>query len=108
MSAAVAISPVSGSVIHTVTACQITATGLSNNDSTAYDAALYPSEPELRYYFKMAATGHDSLISPQFAPSEAGLAEWHSVIVPAAATWTLTCNKVSDDSAVATASVTVS
>lgn len=108
MTAAVSITPASGSITHLVNACQISASGLTPNDSTAYSTAVYPTEPAITYYFKLAATGHDSLKSPIFSPSSAGDAIWPgSVIFPAAATWTLTVNKVSDDSAVATASVVV-
>lgn len=108
MTAAVAIVPASGSITHAQTACEVTATGLTINDSTAYDITKYPTEPAVTYYLRLAATGQQTLKSPVFAPSPAGAAEWHDVIIPAAATWTLTVCKVSDDSVIATASVVVS
>lgn len=107
MAAAVVIAPASGSITNQVTACEITCTGVAANTLTGYDATKYPASPEVTYYFKLAATGQDNLRSQVFSPSEAGAAEWHSVIFPAAGTWTLTANKVSDDSVTATASVTV-
>ena len=108
MTAAVAIFPVSGSITHVIDACEISATGLTVNDATAFDASKYPTEPAVTYYFKLASTGHQTLKSPVFAPDPAGKGVWPgSVIIPDAATWTLTCNKVSDDSAAATASVVV-
>jgi hypothetical protein len=109
MAAAVAITPASGSVIHEKSACQISTSGLPDNDTTAYDSTKYPSSPMITYYFQLAATGQPTLKSPVFAPAYDGTAIWPgSVIIPAAGTWTLTVNKVSDGSASATASVVVS
>ena len=107
MVAAVHVSPVSGSITHSITAVEVTATGAPANDANAYNILLSPSEPVINYYFKFAKSGQDSLISPEFGPSEAGAAEWHDVIVPAAGTWTLTLNDASDDTVKATASVVV-
>lgn len=108
MVAAVTIYPASGSVIHVMTACEINVTGLTVNDSTAYDVTKSPTEPAVTYYFKVAKSGQDDLKSPVFAPDPAGKAEWHDLQIPASGTWTLTANKTSDNSAVATASVVVS
>lgn len=108
MSAAVVVSPASGSITHLVTAVRVTCTGAPNNDSTAYDASIYPTEPQLAYYFKFAKSGQDSLVSPHFSTNSAGTAEWDDVLIPASGSWTLTLNKVSNDSVAATASVTVS
>lgn len=112
MVAAVAVTPASGSVIATTTACRVTCTGVPANDASAYaaptDAYDYPTEPAILYYFRFAKSGADSLISPVFTPASDGTAEWNDVIVPAAGTWTLTIRKDADDSQVATASVVVS
>jgi hypothetical protein len=108
MVAAVTITPASGSITAEKSACEIAATGMTANDTTAYDSTKYPSSPAVTYYFKAAATGQTTLKSPVFTPASGGTAIWPgSIIFPAAATWTLTVNKVSDDSAVATASVVV-
>lgn len=108
MSAAVAVSPASGSITHLVTAVRVTCTGAPSNTATGYDPTLYPSEPAVNYYFKLAKSGQDSLKSPVFSTNPGGTAEWNDVIIPAAGTWTLTLSKVSDDTAAATASVVVS
>lgn len=105
--AAVAISPASGSITHLSTACNVSCTSVANNTTTGYDATKYPSEPQVTYYFKLAATGQQTLKSPVFSTNPNGAAEWDSVIIPAAATWTLTVNATSDDSVIATASVVV-
>lgn len=105
--AAVTVTPASGSITHLVTAVQVACSAISNNDATAYDADLYPTEPEIDYYFKFALAGQDNLISPVFSTNPDGTAEWNGVILPAAGTWTLTANLVSDDTVAATASVVV-
>lgn len=112
MPAAVAIAPASGSVISKESACRVTCTGVPSNDDTAYVAPVdgfdYPPSPAVTYYFKLAKSGSDSLISPVFTPASDGTAEWNGVIIPAAGSWTLTVNKTVDDSVTATAGVTVS
>lgn len=108
MAAAVHIAPASGSVVNTVSACEVTCTGADPNTVTGYNADNYPQEPAILYYFKLSASGEDDLISPIFTTSAAGDAEWHDVIIPAAGTWTLDLVDSADDSVAATASVTVS
>jgi len=108
MAAAVTITPVSGSVIDKITVCKIVVSGLTSNDATAYDITKTPTEPELRYYCKVAKSGMDDLKSVVFAVSADGLWEWDDLIIPASGTWTITCNKTSNDAVVATASVVVS
>ena len=108
MTAAVAVTPASGSITHLVTACRITCTGADNNTATGYSTSNYPESPQVTYYFKWAKTGSDSLKSPVFSTNSAGTAEWNDVIIPAAGSWTLTLNKASDDTVAATTAVTVS
>lgn len=108
MAAAVTIYPASGSITAAMTVCRITASGADLNDASEYDEDATPSEPELRYYFQASKTGTDPLVSHVFAPSPAGAHEWNSVIFPVAGSWTLTLKDASDDSTVATTSVTVS
>lgn len=107
MAAAVAISPVSGSITHLSTVCRVTCSGVANNTTTGYDATKYPAEPQVTYYLKLAATGKQTLKSPVFSTNPDGTAEWDNVIIPDAATWTLTVNATADDSVIATASVVV-
>lgn len=108
MAAAVVITPASGSITHLKDACEISATGMTANDSALYDSTVYPSEPAITAYFTLSATGEDTLTSPVFASNAAGEGAWPgSVIFPAAGTWTLDLIRVSDSSTIATASVTV-
>ena len=105
--ATVTTTPASGSITHLVTAVRVTCDSLANNDATAYDNTIYPTEPQISYYFKFALSGHDDLVSPIFSTNVDGTAEWNDVLLPAAGTWTLTANDASDDSVAATASVIV-
>ena len=108
MSAAVAITPTSGNITALVDACEIVATGVASNTSTGYDADNYPASPAIVTYFKLSAAGEDDLVSPLATASSAGDVYWPgSIIFPAAGTWTLDLNDASDDSNIATASVTV-
>ena len=107
MAAAVVISPVSGSITHLTTACEVTCTGTDSNDSAAYDSTKYPSEPAIGYYFQAARTGSVTLKSNIFTTNSLKIAEWHDLIFPDAGTWTLTLRKSADDSIAATASVVV-
>ena len=108
MAAAVAITPASGSITHFKDACEISATGLTANDSTTYDSTKYPTEAAITAYFKLTCSGQPTLTSPIFASNAAGLGAWPgSVVFPAAGTWTLALIRVSDSSTIATASVTV-
>lgn len=107
MSAAIVVTPASGSITHLATVVRVTCTEVPNNDTTAFDANIYPTEPQISYYFKFSLAGQNSLISPIFSTNPGGTAEWNGVILPAAGSWTLTANDASDDSVAATASVTV-
>ena len=107
MASAVVVTPASGSITHLVTAVNITATGAVPNTATGYDTTAYPSEPALNRYFKCALAGQPTLLSPHFNSNAAGAAEWNSVLFPAAGSWTVTLNFVSDDSVDATATVVV-
>lgn len=106
--ATVSIVPASGSIVHVGSFCKVSCADVASNDEGAYDANARPTEPELRYYFKIAKSGQDSLKSHVFSTNSDGTAEWNNVLIPVAGTWTLTINDNSDDSVVATASVVVS
>lgn len=109
MSAAVVITPASGSITALVDACEITCTGVDSNTLTGYDATKYPASPAVVAYFKLSATGEDDLLSPHFTTNAGGDGAWPgSVIFPAAGSWTLDLINAADDSTVlATAAVTV-
>lgn len=105
---AVAVAPTSGNIIHTTTAVNVSVSAAASNTLTGYNASNYPASPEVRYYFKAALAGQNDLKSYQFAVDSAGAHTWYDVIFPAAGSWTVTINRVSDDGVAATASVTVS
>ncbi len=105
--AAVAIYPASGDITALVDACNITCSAVDSNTLTGYDADNYPSSPAIEGFFRLSATGQDDLVSPVFSTNAAGVAEWPSVIFPAAGSWTLDLVDTADDSVIATAAVTV-
>lgn len=108
MALAVQAVPASGSIIDKTTALRVTATGLSSNTLTGYDNTKYPASPQLVYYFSIEKSGQNSLVSPRFASSSDGKAEWHCPIIPTSGTWSLVLRANADDSSVATTSLVVS
>lgn len=106
MAAALAITPASGSIIATVSACRIDVTGADQNDDTAYDPDLYPASPEIRYYVTAEVGGAEKGRSHVFSPN-GGKHSYDNYIFPSAGSWTLHLRKVSDDSSVANLAVTV-
>jgi hypothetical protein len=106
--AALAITPASGAIDATKTACRVDVTAADQNDDTGFNPANYPASPEFRYYILAdAPAGTDDLRSHVFAVSDDGKHSWNNVIFPAAGSWTLRLRDASDDSDVATAGVTV-
>ena len=103
---AVAADPTSG--VHLSTVFNVTSSAAANNDTTAYDATIYPTEPQIGYYFQFSRTGSQTLKSPVFSTNPDGVGAWYGVIIPDAGTWTLTLNAAADDSVIATTSVVVS
>lgn len=94
MTAALSITPASGSITAKNTVCRIDVTG---------------ADESIKQRIKLTATGQTTLTSPSdFYPNDAGTQQWFSVMFPAAGTWTATLYKVSDDSSLATLAITVS
>lgn len=92
MSAALAVTPASGSI---TAAKDFVRVDLTGGDET------------VRQRIKAEAAGEATLVSHEFQPSNDGLHTWFNVMFPAAGTWTLTLYATEDDSTLATASVTV-
>lgn len=105
--ASITVTPASGSITHLVDAVHVVCADVPNNDATAYSTAIYPTEPQISYYFAFSLTGQDTLKSPVFSTNPDGAAEWESVIIPAAGSWTVGVYDASDDSTIVTDSVTV-
>lgn len=106
MSAAVTCTPTAP--VHGASSCRIDVTGATVNDSTAYDANVYPTEPEVRYYIAFLLSSTERNRSYRFAPASDGTHSFDNFMFDTAGTWTVNLNKVSDDSTAATLSVTVS
>jgi hypothetical protein len=107
MAASVAITPASGSITATVSACRIDIDGAEQNDLTAYDAGAYPTAPERRYYITAEESTIEYGRSHVFSPN-GGKHEWNGYIFPHAGSWTVHLRNVSDDSSEANLAVTVS
>lgn len=94
-----------GNPVATVTAVHIEATGLTVNETQTHQHivdGVYAAP--ITYYLTAECTGVDTLTSIRFqGPAQ----EWNDVIFPAAGSWTLHVRKDSDDSSVASHSVTV-
>jgi hypothetical protein len=84
----------------------ISTTDLPKNTSTGYDNTKYPASPAVNYYFLAELAGQDDLRSQVASPND-GHIEWPDLILPAAGAWAVGVFDVSDDSQVATTTVTV-
>ena len=102
------ITPESGEVVATVSACVISVTGATQNDDSSYDTDNYPASPELRYYLTFELGGDELGRSYEFGVNEDGNHDFMTYIFPEAGSWTVRLNDASDDSSVDTLSVTVS
>jgi len=105
MSVAIACTP--ASPVSTSSFCRIDVTGATQNDDTAYDNALYPASPELRYYltFELASVVRGK--SYVFGVDEDGAHTFNNYIFPASGTWTVRLSNAATDASVQTQSVTV-
>jgi len=108
MVASISIVPASGSVISTQSACAVTVAGATQNDDTAYTTTAYPQSPEIRYYLRFEKSSAELGRSYVFGVDETGGHVFLNYIFPSSGNWTVRLRKASDDSSVATASVTVS
>lgn len=109
MPAAVAITPASGSITAKTTVCKVAVTGASANILASYTTSVYPTSPQSQFYLLFdAPAGTDDGRSYVFNVASDGTHLFNNYIFPAAGSWTIRLRKASDDSDVATASVTVS
>lgn len=107
MAVAITITPESGSVIATVSACRINVTGASSNDASTYNVSDVPTEDPIPYRLVALKSGIDSLVSHEFNVSQDGKHQWDDVIFPDDGTWTVRLVDQRDDSIDATLSVVV-
>jgi len=108
MSAAIAITPASGSITAKHTACRVDVTGADVNDTATWDPAVYPTEALITYYLAFEKAGSDTGRSQLFQVAADGGFTFNSYIFPAAGSWVAHLRKASDDSSVANLAVTVS
>jgi len=108
MAASIDIVPASGSVVSTSSACRVEVTGADQNDDSAYTTAVYPQSPEMRYYLTFEKSSTILGKSYVFGVNEDGDHTFNNYIFPSSGSWTIRLNDASDDSSVATKSVTVS
>lgn len=105
MSVAVAAVPASGTHKDVF---RFDITGATGNDSGSADPTKYPVQPEVRYYLAYEKGGTEYGRSQVFGVTPVGSFQIYDYIFPSSGSWTVSLHKVSDDSSVATASVTVS
>ena len=105
--AAIAVTPTSGNVISTVSAVRVDVSAADTNDLTAYDAAAYPTSPELRYYLTFELGGDILGKSYVFAPN-GGKHTFNNYLFPSAGSWTVRLSNAGTDASVVTEAVTVS
>jgi hypothetical protein len=103
-----AIAIVPAAPIAVTSACRVNVTEAPVSDTTAYNPAIYPTSPEIRYYLSFECTGQDTGKSQVFSPAHDGSFEFNSYIFPAAGSWTVHLRKAADDSSIANLAVTVS
>ncbi len=109
MSAAIAVTPASGSITAKKTVCRVNVTGASANTVTGYDAAKYPASPAVKYYLYFdAPAGTDAKKSYVFTTGSDGKHEFNNFIFDKDGSWTIRLRNAANDSDVATLAVTVS
>ena len=107
MAAALTATPASGSIISTETVVRVDVTGASPSDASAYDADVYPTQPEIPYYIAAELSAVEKGRSHIFAVN-GGAHTWNNYIFPEAGSWDLKLYDSRTDSEIATLAVTVS
>jgi|WetSurMetagenome_2_1015567.scaffolds.fasta_scaffold01762_4 hypothetical protein len=87
--------------------CRVSVGAADSNDLNAYDAAAYPSSPELRYYLTFELDGAVLGKSPVFTPSADGDWVFDNYMFPEAGSWTVRLSNADTDASVSTQAVTV-
>lgn len=88
--------------------CRVTVSAADANDASTFNANNYPTEDEMRYYLTFELASAIQGKSYVFNVSADGDHVFNNYVFPEAGSWTIRLNDASDDSSVATASVTVS
>jgi len=104
--AAVACTP--SAPISKASVCRVDVSGADAFDLTAYNPAIYPSAPELRYYLAFVLGGADLGKSYDFGVDHTGAHQFNSYTFPSAGSWTIELRNAATDGVVASVGVTVS
>ena len=102
MTAAITVVPTTPVATKDVVIASIT--GAPENDTSAYDNDLYPSEPEIRYYVEFEVGGVEKLRTVVFSTRADGTAEVPGVIIPSTGSWTARLKNAGTGSTVASSS----
>lgn len=102
------ISVVPAAPIAVTSFCKVTVAGYDQNDTGAFSASAYPTEPEIKYYLTFEKGGAILGKSYVFGVDENGGHVFNNYVFPSSGSWTVRLSKASNDSSVATQSVTVS
>ncbi len=107
-SPAIAVTPASPRA--TIDFCRVDVTHVPENDRTAYDAAEYPTSPEVRYVLVFEVGGKEVGRSYVFAAGQGqdGAHEFNNYVFPVAGDYTVRLKNVDTDADLTTQSVTVS
>jgi hypothetical protein len=103
--ASIAVTP--AEPVAVVDSCKVRVTEADQNTDTGYDADNYPASPEMLYYLTFELGGDEQGRSYIFGTNDEGTHEFYNYVFPEDGSWTVRLNDASDDSSVATASVTV-
>lgn len=90
-----------------IDACKVLVDEAAQNTDTGYDEDNYPASPEMLYYLTFELGGDELGRSYIFGTNDEGTHEFYNYVFPEDGSWTVRLNNASDDSSVATASVTV-
>ena len=91
------------------TAINLTVGAAPANTATGYNTSNYPASPAILYYISIEKSGSTSLVSPRFTPDAVnGAYVWPAVVIPSAGTWSAVLRLHSDNSSVASTSITAS
>ena len=91
-----------------IDAVRVDVTGASENDSAAYNPAVYPTEPELRAYLAFRLGGVEYGRSYVFAVGSDGKHSFNDYIFPAAGSWTMRLARADNNAVLKDQAITVS
>jgi hypothetical protein len=88
--------------------CKFDIAGQPENDATAYNVALVPTEPQIGCYLKFVKGGVEYGRSYVFATSADGTHQFNDYVFPSAGSWSAVLCRADNDAVLKTQAVTVS